>query len=296
MTMFSWDSHPRRALILCGIGAAIGLGIAGFGLFTAKGTVTNVVPPEDVALVNQRPILQTDYAAQLESQFAEPLSQATRAQKQQVLNDMIREELYVQRGLELDMPGTDPDTRTALVAAVEQQAAADAASSQPAEAQLRAYYAAHKDKYSSDGRMTLRDLVFVQHYAGDSAIQAAKSAVQALRSGQLVDAVMQKFGLKDTGKVNGEEFYFAAQIHLGDALFQVARNLASGQVSDPVLAADGPHILVVVGNRPPIPESYETAKENVASDYKRDLAARLQGDEERYLRAKAQILIRRDYQ
>ena len=172
--MFSWDSHPRRALILCGIGAAIGLGIAGFGLFTAKGTVTNVVPPEDVALVNQRPILQTDYTAQLESQFAEPLSQATRAQKQQVLNDMIREELYVQRGLELDMPSTDPDTRTTLIAAVEQQASTDAASSQPTEAQLRSYYAAHKDKYSSDGRITVHDLVFAEPRAGDSASHSGK--------------------------------------------------------------------------------------------------------------------------
>jgi len=102
--------------------------------------------------------------------------------------------------------------------------------------------------------------------------------------------------LKDTGKVNGEEFYFAAQIHLGDALFRVARSLATGQVSDPVFTPDGVHILVLVGNRPPVPESYETARENVASDYKRDLAARLQADEERYLRTKAQILIRRDYQ
>ena len=295
MTMLSWDAHPTRALILCGIGAAIGLGVAGFGLFTAKGTVTNVVPPEDVALVNQRPILQTDYTAQLESQFAEPLSQATRAQKQQVLNDMIREELYVQRGLELDMPGTDPDTRTALVAAVEQQAAADAASGQASEAQLRDYYAAHKDKYSSDGRMTVHDLIFASRNAGDPPMRAASNVVQALRSGQPLDAVMRKFGLSDTGKVSGEEFYFAAQIHLGDPLFRVARGLATGQISDPVLAPDGPHILVMVNNRTPVPESYETARENVASDYKRDLTARLQADEERYLRAKAQILIRPDY-
>ena len=49
-----------------GIGTIIGLGIAGYGLFTAKGTVTRVVPPENVALVNQRPILRTDFIAQTE--------------------------------------------------------------------------------------------------------------------------------------------------------------------------------------------------------------------------------------
>lgn len=296
MTMLSWEAHPTRALIICGAGAIIGLGIAGFGLFTAKGTVTRVVPPEDIALVNQRPILETDYTAQLETQFNVPLAQATREQKQTVLHDMIREELYVQRGLELDMPATDPDTRTALVAAVEQQAAADAASSPPTDAQLHAFYDAHKDKYSADGRMTLHDLVLASHAIDDAGKQAMQSAAGELRGGAPLDVVMKKYGLAESGKVNGEEFYFAAQIHLGDTLYHVAEGMATGQVSDVVSVPDGPHVLVMVQNRPPVPESYDVARENIASDYKRDLTTKLQTDEENYLRAKAEILIRPDYQ
>jgi hypothetical protein len=49
--------NARRSLILCAAGALIGLGIAGLGLFTAQGTRTASVPAEDVALVNQVPIL-----------------------------------------------------------------------------------------------------------------------------------------------------------------------------------------------------------------------------------------------
>jgi hypothetical protein len=130
-----WDFrrvNQARSITLFSLGAAIGLGIAGFGLLTSKGTATHVVPPENVALVNQRPILRTDFIAQTETELGKPFGEATIAERLKVLDEMIREELFVQRGLELDFPGTDPDTRTALVAAVEQQVVADVTIHQPA--------------------------------------------------------------------------------------------------------------------------------------------------------------------
>src|ERR1700756_504667 len=114
-----WDFrsvNQTRSIVCFSIGAAIGLGIAGFGLFTAKGTVTHVVPPENVALVNQRPILRTDFIAQTEVETSKPFEETTLADRLKVLDEMVREELFVQRALELDFPGTDPDSRTALVA------------------------------------------------------------------------------------------------------------------------------------------------------------------------------------
>ena len=44
----------QRSFILMGLGALIGLIVAGYALFTAKGTSTLMVPAEDVALVNQQ--------------------------------------------------------------------------------------------------------------------------------------------------------------------------------------------------------------------------------------------------
>src|SRR5580700_2214065 len=109
-----WDFHTvnsTRAFLFLGIGTIIGLGIAGYGLFTAKGTVTRVVPPENVALINQRPILRSDFIAQTESLYTMPFGETTPEQRLKVLQDMIREELFVQRGVELDFAGNDPDTR-----------------------------------------------------------------------------------------------------------------------------------------------------------------------------------------
>ena len=58
--------NPRRSLILFAIGAALGLTIAGFGLFTAAGTKISGVPAEDVALINGRHILRSDFITQVQ--------------------------------------------------------------------------------------------------------------------------------------------------------------------------------------------------------------------------------------
>jgi hypothetical protein len=47
--------NVTRSMVLCAIGAVVGLAIAGVGLFSARGTATHTVPPEDIALVKQRP-------------------------------------------------------------------------------------------------------------------------------------------------------------------------------------------------------------------------------------------------
>jgi len=59
--------HVRRSMVLLALGALLGLAIAGYGLFTAKGTRSRSVPPEDLALVNNRPILRSDFMAQVQS-------------------------------------------------------------------------------------------------------------------------------------------------------------------------------------------------------------------------------------
>ena len=259
----SWSAHPTRSLLIFATGAAIGLGAAGFSLFTAKGAATRVVPPEDVALVNQRPILLSDFNAQLEAQYAVPLTEITPAERRATLNDMIREELFVQRGLELDMPSSDPDTRTALVAAVEQQVGANVTAQKLGEDQLRAWYDAHRDTYASEGTMTLRDMVTPP--GGGVA--------------------------KDSGRVNGEEFYFAVRIHLGPALFDVARNLRDGAVSAPVVQPDGTHVIVMIHNSPPVPRPFAQAEARVEQDMAKATRDRVAADELKSLREKADILI-----
>lgn len=291
-----WQSfsrtNPRRAFALLTIGAVGGLLIAGFGLFTSRGTTIDFVPPEDVALVNQQPILQVDFDAQLQSSYGVTPDKATDAQKRKTLHDMIREEVYVQRGLELGMPESDPDTRNALVSAVEQQVLADITTDSPSDKKLITYFNSHRARYASEGSLTVTDLL--APFSGrrpEDAEARAKDASDAMQHGMGVSEAIVKFGLKDTKKTNGEEFYFAARIHLGAQLFGAATALKAGQVSAPIKSADGYHVLAVSQNTPPVPQTFAQAREQVLSDYKNEAEARLQANEEKFLIGRADVMV-----
>jgi parvulin-like peptidyl-prolyl isomerase len=279
----------RRSFVFMGSGALLGLLMAGYSLFTARGTSTLAVPPEDVALVNQQPISRIDYLQQLQTLYGVDLEHATAAQRRRVLDDMIREELFVQRGKELDVASTDPDVRSAMVNSVEQEIAADALTAQPSEAQLRGYYAAHRARYASEGVMNVRNYVFAP---GDA--KAAVEAAAALRSGVPGPAVLAKWPASDSGKTNDDEFYFAAKIHLGDKLFEAAKDLPDGGVSAPIEQADGIHVLHMLKNKRPVPFDYAAARDRVLTDFRNEAIGHLRTGDEGFLRKRANVLIADD--
>ena len=283
---------PRRSFILLALGAIVGLGIAGFGLFKSGGTTSTVVPPENVATVNQRPILQSDFIAQLESLYSIPIAQATKEQKLQILNDMIKEELLVQRAVELDFAGTDPDVRAAMVSGVEQQVAANITASQPADDVLMAFYEKHKADYVSDGSMIAVDLT-----APAAELAKAEAAARAIRAGGAANAIAiaAPFGLKSSGKLNGEEFNFAAKIHLGAALYDRAEKLKNGEVSEPVVEGAQVHVLAMIKNDASLQLDFAAAKERVTADYKRVEVARVEEAQVKFLRTKAQVLVQPEF-
>jgi len=282
------DAAARRSLILCAAGAVLGLVIAGIGLFTAKGTRTSAVPAEDVALVNQVPLLMSDYLLQLRALYDVSLSEATPEQKKKVLDDMIHEELYVQRGVELGMQSDTIEVRAALAGAVEAQVAADAAMALPAESELHAYYDAHTEKYASEGILELEDY----QVAPQSRLQPSAVAAALRHGGNPAQLdLIRTAAMKD-----GEEFYFAAKIHLADALYDAATRLQSGEVSEPLRLADGIHILVVKQNTHPLPRSYAEVRDKVLQDYIAEQVKILAAGNDRFLRKRADIAVARGFE
>jgi hypothetical protein len=252
-------SNPR-SFVLMAAGVLIGLVLAGYSLFTARSASNLIVPAEDVALVNQQPVSRADYLALLQTLYGVDLSHATQEQRHKVLDDMIREELFVQRGKELDVASADPDVRSALVNAVELEIAENAITSQPSEAALRQFFETHQDRYVSEGVMRVKDLV----------------------------------NGRDSGKTKGEEFYFAAKIHLGDELFAAARDLGNGMVSKPIPLPDGIHVLYMEQNKHPVPFEFAAARAQVLSDYRNQAVDKLKLSGESFLRKRANVLIADD--
>lgn len=263
-------SSPR-AFVLMAAGVFIGLLLAGYSLFTARSATTLFVPAEDVALVNQQPVSRTDYLALLQTLYGVDLKHASAEQRRKVLDDMIREELFVQRGKELDIAATDPDVRSALVNAVELEIAENAITSNPSDAALREFYQAHRDRYVSEGIMRVRDVVF-----------PTASDARARTNG------------RDSEKTKGDEFYFAAKIHLGDTLFASARELPDGAVSAPIPLPDGIHVLEMQRNKRPVPFDFAAARAQVLGDYRNREIDKLKSSGEAFLRKRANILIADD--
>ncbi len=291
------NPSARLSLTLWGSGAVLGLLAAGYSLFTAKGTATRSVPAEYIAVVNQSPLYVSDYLDQLKTQFNVSIEDASVEQRRTVLEDMIREELFVQRALELGEPEIDPDVRNALVASVQAQIAVDATSQVPNDAELTAFYQAHLQRYSSIGYLTVADLIARPDAAGAAAEEAVTQAAAALREGQPLGAVKTRFGVEESGSALGEQVYFAAKLHLGDLLFTAAAGLKPGEVAGPVKAEDGRlHLLYMLANNPPQPRTFALARNEVYGDYRQELLQRIRDRESKYLKDKADIRINSAYQ
>jgi hypothetical protein len=290
--------RPQRTLYLPAFAVVAGLLVAGAGLFRPAPRLLTVVPPGYVALVNQKGILFSDYRSQVEMETGKAFADATPAERRRTLREMINEELLVQRAVVLDLPETTNEVRTNMAIGVNTQVAAPVLAYEPTDAELRAFYDKSRQNYSAPGSMTLQDLVLhVGGYqnADQTVAQAqvdAAEAVYQLRSGAAVDYVMQHFGFVRSGRAaDGEELDFAAKLHLGDKLYQVATTLHDGEVSDPVVDADGVHILIMQRHEFPKVADFPAVRDRVYLDFRNAASNHATEENLSLLRRQASILL-----
>ena len=290
--------NPRRSLMLFAAGAILGLVIAGFGLFTAAGTKVSGVPAEDVALINGRHILRSDFIAQTQIETALPFDQTTKEQRLKILNEMIDEEILVQRGLETDLAASDPDVRAAEVTGVQLQVDADVLAQQPSDEQLQSYFAAHKDKYSAEGIMALRDLIIHpdESLSVEQAMAKATDAAIAFRKGRDSDDIAATFGLKDSGKLDrGDLFDFAVKIKLAPPLYDAAKKLATHEAGAPIVEGSDVHLILMEKHDPGKVRNFADARDAVMQDYKKEEQTRVETANLKYLKSKADIQLAPEY-
>lgn len=290
--------RPQRSWLLPVAGMIVGLIVAGAGLLGRAPRQLAAVPPGYVALVNGKGILMSDFMSQTATEMQMPFEQTTPAQRTRVLNEMVNEELLVQRAVVLDLPETTTEVRGVMVDAVNAQVTAALLAIQPTEAQLRGYYDAHRARYTADGTMLVHDLVLgVGGYQNvdQSVTQAqtdAAEAVYQLRSGVSISYVEEHFGFVESSRVtDGTELDFAAKLHLGARLYAVAATLNSGEVSDPIVDTDGVHVLVMEQRQPQTLAPFSAVRTKVYTDYRTAVSARATADNVNILRRQARILV-----
>jgi hypothetical protein len=179
--------------------------------------------------------------------------------------------------------------RSALVNAVELEISENAITAQPSEAALREFYAQHPERYVSEGIMNVRDLVFPADPLRDLA-----AGPEALKEAVTTPETLTRLHGRDSGKTKGDEFYFAAQIHLGDRLFANARELPAGAASAPIASSDGIHVLYMVRNTRPVRLDFAKAYPQVLTDYRNQAIAKLKAGDESFLRKRANVRVADD--
>jgi hypothetical protein len=210
---------------------------------------------------------------------------------------MVREELLVQRSLELDFAETDQTARNALAAAISEQAIVEVTTSPPSEQQLRDYFQQHPERWATEGVMSLREFILPSSIGRNSETMAvaARKAVDELRAASSVDQVVTTLGLKERARQD-QEYYFTVRYRLGESLFNAIQGLPEGRISDPVSMKDGIHIVQMIKNTRPVPMSFETARSQVSSDYNEAARKRIMDSTMTFLRTRAKLLIAPDYQ
>ncbi len=93
---------------------------------------------------------------------------------------------------------------------------------------------------------------------------------------------------------DGDEYWFAAKLHLGDRLFAAARGLRTGEVSPPVAISDGIHLLAMAKNTPPVAPPFPEVRDKVLAAFRTAQATTLTGANGRFLRKRADIQVASD--
>jgi hypothetical protein len=237
-------SEQRRAIWLLALGATLGLIAAAAALIAP--TNPRRVPEDAVAIVNGVVIRQDDYRrllAGFQSDSRSPINDEVRLH---ILDRMIEEELLVQRGLDLGLARLDRRVRGDLTSSLISSIVATAEEGEPEARELQAFYDANRPFFTRPGRLRVEQ-VFFRTPDGEVAAEVlarAQSARQALRSGQSMRAVQERWGDEEISPIP-DTLLPALKLreYVGPTAAAVAEQLPIGAVSDPIQSGGGLHVL-----------------------------------------------------
>lgn len=284
----------RRGLGLLALGAAVGIGLAGVGLLGPKRDTGSDLPDGAVARINGQIIRSDDYERALKGLASDRRDGIDDAQRHQVLDRLIDEELLVQRGLELGFARKDRRVRADLTQAVIASVAADQEDRQPTDDELRRFYDANRDFFAQPGRLRVRQIFCrVASTTDDAAALArAQDVVRRLREGEGFGAVQAARGDQEISPLPDALLPPAKLMdYLGPTALRAALALGVGEVSEPVRSNAGYHVLQVIERQADASRALPEIKPQVLAEFRRrngERALRAYLDD---LRARAEVTV-----
>lgn len=256
------DGRSRRASRLLGLGAALGLAAA---LWSALGEpgVGNA-DRDAIATVDGVAISRADYEMAIGSLLADKRSPLTPADRRRALDRLVDEELLVQRGLALGLGTSDLAVRKALVDAMVQFAAAEAAGREPGDEELRQFYAERPELLRSEPRLRVRVVSFPSRDA--ARVDAMRAA---LRSGRDFASAAALAGAEPV--VVPDALLPAAKLadYAGPTVRDAALALKPGDVAGPLDVGGVPTFVMLVDSQPGAVPPFDSVRAVVAEEWRR---------------------------
>jgi hypothetical protein len=199
--------------------------------------------------------------AQYEAVWRRP---PTPSERQGLLADYIREEVYYREALALGLDRDDAVVRRRLVQKIEFLGQSAASGLIPEEAKLRAWYEANSDRFVRAARLS-----FEQRLIGSEA--EARAALRAVAAGADPDSVGRP-GLLPPEIADATEG--AIDRSFGTGFFAAVAALAGDGWQGPVASGYGWHIVRVRDRAPAVRLVFEEVRSLVEEEWRRDAAER----------------------
>lgn len=245
-----------------------------------------------VARVNGRTIMGSELERVLATlREKDPNIELSAGRRKEILEQMIHEELLVQRAVEMGMSYKDPVARRLLLQSIVESIGGGEAEQEPTEADLKAYFKKRRALFAREGRVRLEH-VFIRAEAGNesAARERALSAANGLRAGVEWNEVKQTWGNDPIvslppGLLTPEK----VREYLGPTAARAAVEVPLGEVVDPIRALGGYHVLRIMERERPSVPPFEEVREAVTRAYREEQKARRVEAYVEDLRSRAEI-------
>ncbi|MHA7837721.1 MAG: peptidylprolyl isomerase [bacterium] len=269
------SSRPVWLLL---IGAALGLGLAAFGLLEGAGSAGSL-PPEAAARVGDRLIRRVDYERVLVGVESDLRSPVDAAMRRRVLERMIDEELLVQRAIDLGLATIDRRIRGELTSALIDSIVADAEAEAPDEREVAAHFEQNADFFSRPGRLRARTLFFSARSDRSTparidprapAAERARIAAEQLVRGRAVEQVRAELADPQVSPLP-DVLLPPSKIrdYVGPSVLQAIESLEAGEWSEPIESPAGFHLAQLIDSEAPVTPRLEEIEALVRQDLER---------------------------
>ena len=262
-------------------GAIAGLVAAAYGLLQQSPPDAGL-PEQAVARVNDRTISTVAFNRAVGRYAAATNAEIDDAVRAQILEQLIDEELLVQRGLELGMAESQLDVRAAIVQSLVASVTGEADAAAPGDEELLRHFEENQqnftyaamlsvDAWLTDDENAAQEFVAVLRLGGDTTETDAVRPVPGLPSGPMPLDILREY--------------------LGSAITAAAAGMPDG--SSAVFARLGRWMIVrVVSKQAETVPEFESVRARVLLDYRRALADERLREYVENLRRRADVVVR----